>query len=54
MNGFTPEMFSELSDHLTRLDQDGELWVGLLTFANGGARSTALRRSDARRRRRSE
>jgi len=39
MNGFTPEMFDALSDRLTELDEDRDLWVGLLTFA--GANTTA-------------
>lgn len=39
MNGFTPEMFERLSDELTRLDEDPELWVGVVSFA--GKHSTA-------------
>ncbi|MEM7018534.1 MAG: crotonase/enoyl-CoA hydratase family protein [Pseudomonadota bacterium] len=39
MNGFTPEMFDSLSDCMTELDQDTELWVGVLTFA--GKHTTA-------------
>jgi enoyl-CoA hydratase len=39
MNGFTPEMFEALSDRLTELDEDSDLWVGLLTFA--GENTTA-------------
>jgi len=39
MNGFTPEMFDALSDRLTELDEDPQLWVGLLTFA--GPNTTA-------------
>ena len=31
MNGFTPEMFTELSTHMTTLDEDPELWVGVVT-----------------------
>ncbi len=38
-NGFTPEMFDALSDHLTTLDEDDDLWVGVLSFA--GAHTTA-------------
>jgi enoyl-CoA hydratase/carnithine racemase len=33
-NGLTPEMYRELQDALTLLDEDPELWVGLL-FAHG-------------------
>ena len=29
-NGFTPEMMTELGDAYTRLDEDDELWVGVL------------------------
>ncbi len=29
-NGFTPEMMAELVDAYTRLDEDDELWVGVL------------------------
>jgi enoyl-CoA hydratase len=29
-NGFTPEMMEELVDAYTRLDEDAELWVGVL------------------------
>jgi enoyl-CoA hydratase/carnithine racemase len=39
MNGFTPEMFDQLRDALTRLDEDEALWVGVVTFA--GAHTTA-------------
>ncbi len=39
MNAFTPEMFDELADALTLLDEDDDLWVGLLTFA--GKHTTA-------------
>lgn len=39
MNGFTPEMFDALADVLTTLDQDPDLWVGVLTFA--GPNTTA-------------
>ena len=38
-NGFTPEMFSGLSQALTRLDEDPELWAGVVCFA--GAHTTA-------------
>lgn len=33
MNGFTPSLFDQLSDALETLDQDPELWVGVLLFA---------------------
>ena len=39
MNGFTPEMFDALSDALTQLDVDPDLWVGVVTFA--GSHTTA-------------
>ena len=39
MNGFTPEMFASLRAALTKLDDDAELWVGVLTFA--GPHTTA-------------
>ena len=39
MNGFTPEMFDALSDALTRLDEDPDLWVGVIAFA--GKHTTA-------------
>jgi len=39
MNGFTPEMFDALSDAMTALDEDPELWAGVLTFA--GPNTTA-------------
>ena len=39
MNGFTPEMFDALSDALTRLDEDSDLWVGVVAFA--GKHTTA-------------
>ena len=39
MNGFTPEMFDGLSDAMATLEQDPELWVGVLTFA--GPNTTA-------------
>lgn len=38
-NAFTPKIAGELSAALTRLDEDDELWVGVLTFA--GAHTTA-------------
>jgi enoyl-CoA hydratase/carnithine racemase len=39
LNGFTPEMFDALSTALTRLDEDAELWVGVVGFA--GKHTTA-------------
>jgi enoyl-CoA hydratase/carnithine racemase len=39
MNGFTPEMFDALSDAITVLDEDSDLWAGVLTFA--GPHTTA-------------
>lgn len=39
MNGFTPEMFDSLSDAMTLLDQDPDLWAGVLAFA--GPHTTA-------------
>jgi enoyl-CoA hydratase len=39
MNGFTLEMFDALSDALTTLDEDDDLWVGVVTFA--GSHTTA-------------
>lgn len=39
MNGFTPEMFDALADAMGELDQDPELWVGVVTFA--GKHTTA-------------
>jgi enoyl-CoA hydratase len=39
MNGFTPEMMEQLSDRLTTLDDDDELWVGVISFA--GPNTTA-------------
>jgi len=39
MNGFTPEMFDALEEALTLLDEDPELWAGVLCFA--GAHTTA-------------
>ncbi len=39
MNGFTPEMFEGVSKALEMLEQDAELWVGVLCFA--GKHSTA-------------
>jgi enoyl-CoA hydratase/carnithine racemase len=39
MNGFTPEMFDQLADAVTGLDEDPEAWVGVLSFA--GKNTTA-------------
>ena len=39
MNGFTPEMFEGLTTALELLEQDPELWVGVLCFA--GKHTTA-------------
>lgn len=39
LNAFTPEMFDALSDALTRLDRDDDLWVGVIGFA--GKHTTA-------------
>jgi enoyl-CoA hydratase/carnithine racemase len=39
LNGFTPEMFDALSAALTQLDEDPDLWVGVVTFA--GPHTTA-------------
>jgi enoyl-CoA hydratase/carnithine racemase len=39
LNAFTPEMFDALCDTLTRLDDDPELWVGVISFA--GKHTTA-------------
>lgn len=39
MNGFTPEMFDQLSDAMTELESDDRAWVGVLTFA--GKHTTA-------------
>ena len=39
MNGFTPEMFTQLSEHMTKLDESQALWVGVVTFA--GPHTTA-------------
>lgn len=33
MNGFTPEMFDQLSDAMTALEEQDDAWVGVLTFA---------------------
>ena len=38
-NAFTPKIATELAKALTRLDEDGDLWVGALTFA--GPHTTA-------------
>ncbi len=47
MNGFTPEMFEELSAALTRLDEDPDLWVGVIdvrgTAHDSGAGPAAIR-----------
>ena len=39
MNGFTPEMFDQLSDAMTELEQTDDAWVGVVTFA--GEHTTA-------------
>jgi len=39
MNGFTPEMMDQLSDHLTTLDEDEQMWAGVVSFA--GPHTTA-------------
>ena len=39
MNGFTPEMFEGISGAFEMLEQDNNLWVGVLCFA--GKHSTA-------------
>ena len=39
MNGFTPEMFEGISGAFEMLEQDSNLWVGVLCFA--GKHSTA-------------
>ena len=39
MNGFTPEMFEGISGAFEMLEQDNNLWVGVLYFA--GKHSTA-------------
>ena len=39
MNGFTPEMFEGISGAFEMLEQDNDLWVGVLCFA--GKHSTA-------------
>lgn len=39
MNAFTPEMMEGLSAALTRLDEDSELWVGVIVYA--GKHATA-------------
>ena len=39
MNGFTPEMFEGITAALETLEQDSELWVGILCFA--GEHTTA-------------
>lgn len=35
MNGFTPHMFDALSDAMHMLEDDDQLWVGVLCFAGG-------------------
>ena len=46
MNGFTPEMFEGITSALELLEQDSELWVGVLCFAGkhttAGIRLTSL------------
>ena len=32
-NSFTPKIIIEISEHLTRLDEDPDLWVGVISFA---------------------
>lgn len=39
MNGFTPEMFDQLSDAMSALEEQPDAWVGVLTFA--GQHTTA-------------
>ena len=39
MNGFTPEMFDDLADAVTELEDNDNAWVGVLTFA--GKHTTA-------------
>ena len=39
MNGFTPHMFDALSEAMEQLDQNPDLWVGVLTFV--GKHTTA-------------
>jgi len=39
MNGFTPEMFDQLADAMTELEEAPAAWVGVLTFA--GKHTTA-------------
>ncbi len=39
MNGFTPEMFEQLADAMTELENTDNAWVGVLTFA--GKHTTA-------------
>lgn len=39
MNAFTPEMFIDLAEALTRLDESADLWVGVISFA--GKHTTA-------------
>ncbi|NKB99091.1 MAG: crotonase/enoyl-CoA hydratase family protein [Pseudomonadales bacterium] len=39
MNGFTPSLFDQLADAMGELDNDPELWVGVIAFA--GEHTTA-------------
>ena len=39
LNAFTPELFDQLRDALTTLDEDPSYWAGVLTFA--GPNTTA-------------
>ena len=39
LNAFTPELFDQLRDALTKLDEDPDYWAGVLTFA--GPNTTA-------------
>lgn len=39
MNGFTPSLFDQLANAMAELDQDPELWVGVVAFA--GKHTTA-------------
>ena len=34
-NAFTPKMFTEMQAAYTRLDEEDDLWVGLVKFAGG-------------------
>jgi hypothetical protein len=42
-NAFTPKITNELSDALTRLDEDDDLFVGALAFCCGPTSSTRPR-----------